>query len=87
MSGIDNIGSYSCMDNVMEINYASDELGSNDPNNLDHEKEQRYDKFIVEELGNNYKIKVGLKFLSLDEFTEEIIEWSVLNGRDKFCKK
>ncbi|KAI5444174.1 hypothetical protein KIW84_012698 [Lathyrus oleraceus] len=67
-----------CMDNVMEINYASDELGSNDPNNLDHEKEQRYDKFIVEELGNNYKIKVGLKFLSLDEFTEEIIEW-VLN--------
>ncbi|CAI8599696.1 unnamed protein product [Vicia faba] len=38
VNGVDNIGSSSCVDNNMEINYASDDLGSKDPNDLDNEK-------------------------------------------------
>ncbi|KAI5422378.1 hypothetical protein KIW84_045722 [Lathyrus oleraceus] len=40
--GVDNVGVSSGMDNEMEINYASDELGSSDHNDSDREKEPKY---------------------------------------------
>lgn len=66
----------------MKTNYCSDKLGISDPNALDNEKGLEYDKFRMDELENNYKFKVGLEFLSLYEFKEEISERSILNGKD-----
>ncbi|CAL5195758.1 unnamed protein product [Lathyrus oleraceus] len=85
--GVDNVGVSSGMDNEMEINYASDELGSNDHNASDREKEPKYLRFKMQDLDKNYKLKVGLKFVSLEEFKGSITEWSILNGRQiKYVK-
>ncbi|XP_050890787.1 uncharacterized protein LOC127096238 [Lathyrus oleraceus] len=50
----------------MIINYASDELGSNDPDASDGEKEPKYPRFKMQDLDKNYKFKVGLEFVSLE---------------------
>ncbi|KAI5413836.1 hypothetical protein KIW84_058111 [Lathyrus oleraceus] len=70
--GVDNVGSCSGMDNEMIINYASDELGSSAPDASDGEKEPKYPRFKMQDLDKNYKFKVGLKFISLEEFKEAI---------------
>ncbi|KAI5408446.1 hypothetical protein KIW84_054325 [Lathyrus oleraceus] len=68
----------------METNYASDELGSSDPDASDQESGPRYPRFKMEEPENNYKFKVGLEFVSLDEFKEANTEWSANSkGIDK----
>ena len=43
--------------------------------------------FKTKELDKNYKFKVRMKFVSLDEFKEAITEWTILNGREiKYLK-
>lgn len=64
----------------METNYYSDELDISDLDASDNKKGPKYDKFRVEELDKNYKFKIGLEFLSLDEFKETNTEWPVLKG-------
>ncbi|KAI5438540.1 hypothetical protein KIW84_024322 [Lathyrus oleraceus] len=59
-------GSSSGVDNEMDTNYASDELGGSDPDASDEEKEPKYPRFKMEELDKNYKFKGGLEFGSLD---------------------
>lgn len=71
---VENVGSSSYMDNEMETNYYNDEIGSSDPVAFDNEKGAKYDKFRMKQLVKNYKFKVGVEFLSLDEFKEEITE-------------
>lgn len=58
----------------MIINYANDELGSSDLDAFDGEKEPKYPRFKMQDLDKNDKFKVGLKFVSLKEFKEEITE-------------
>lgn len=71
----------------MIINYASDELGSSDPDTSNGEKEPKYPRFKMQNLDKNYKFKMGLELVSLQEFKKSIIEWSVLNGRQiKYVK-
>lgn len=76
MKGVKNVSSSICVgvDNEMETNYYSDELGSSGDDASNNEKRPKYDKFRMKELDNNYK-------LSLDEFKETITKWSVLNER------
>ncbi|KAI5401315.1 hypothetical protein KIW84_065967 [Lathyrus oleraceus] len=64
---VDNIGSSYGVDNEMKVNYAN-ELDNNDHDASDNEKRPKYDKFMVEELDRNYKLKMGLEFTSLKEF-------------------
>lgn len=45
-------------------------------------EEPKYLRFQMEEFDKNYKFKEGLKFVSLDEFSEAITERSVLNDRE-----
>lgn len=64
---VDNIGSSYGVDNEVKVNYAN-ELDNNDHDASDNEKRLKYDKFMVEELDKNYKLKMGLEFTSLKEF-------------------
>lgn len=41
----------------------------------------------MEHLDKNYKFKVVLEFVSLEEFKEATTEWSMLNGRNKVREK
>lgn len=79
---VDNAGSSSGVDNEMDINYASEELGSSDPDASDEEKDLKYPRFKMEDFDKNYKFIVGLEFVSLAEFKEAITEWSMLNRRE-----
>ncbi|CAK8572845.1 unnamed protein product [Lathyrus sativus] len=63
--GFDNVGSSSYVDNEIDINYASDKLGSSDPIASDEVNEPKYPKFKMQELEKNYKFKMGLEFVSL----------------------
>ncbi|KAI5405796.1 hypothetical protein KIW84_052534 [Lathyrus oleraceus] len=49
--GVDNVGSSSSMDNEMVINYASDKIGSSDPDASDGEKEPKYPRHAIAALG------------------------------------
>ncbi|KAI5404378.1 hypothetical protein KIW84_051514 [Lathyrus oleraceus] len=49
--GVDNVGSSSGVDNEMDINYTSDELGSSDLDASDGEKEPKYPRHVVAALG------------------------------------
>ncbi|KAI5393976.1 hypothetical protein KIW84_060902 [Lathyrus oleraceus] len=51
--GVDNVGSCSRVDNEMIINYASDEIGSSDPDASDREKEPKYPRFKMQDLDKN----------------------------------
>lgn len=72
--GDDNVGSSSGVNDEMETNFSSDELGSSDPDASDQENGPMYPRFKMKELDKNYKLKVGLKFVSLDEFKKAITE-------------
>lgn len=82
VNDVNNIGPSSYMDNEIEVNYASDEFGSSDSDASNNENVPKYDSFRVEELDRNYKFKIGLEFVSLDEFIEAVTKWLVLNGRE-----
>ncbi|KAI5405259.1 hypothetical protein KIW84_052153 [Lathyrus oleraceus] len=69
----------------MDIKYASDELGSSDLDASDGDKEPKYPRFKMQDLDKNYKFKVGLKFVSLEEFKDAITEW-VLNNSSATSK-
>ncbi|KAI5412037.1 hypothetical protein KIW84_056929 [Lathyrus oleraceus] len=56
----------------VNINYASEELSCSDPDASDEEKDPKYPWFKIEDSNKNYKFKVGLEFVSLDEFKEAI---------------
>jgi len=68
--------------------YFSEELDSSDPNESDHERGPRYEKFRREQLNKDFEFRLGMKFNSLKEFKDAIIEWNVLNGYEiTFIKK
>ncbi|CAL5198392.1 unnamed protein product [Lathyrus oleraceus] len=80
---IDNARSSKGVDHEMDINYASEELGSSDHDASDKEKDPKYPRFKMKDLDKNYKFRVGLEFVTLEEFKEAIIEWLLLNGRER----
>lgn len=80
---VDNISSSSGVDNEMDINYARGEFSSSDPDASDKEKDPKYPRFKMEDLDKNYKFKVGLEFVSLEEFKEAVTQRSMLKGRER----
>ncbi|KAI5444525.1 hypothetical protein KIW84_012962 [Lathyrus oleraceus] len=68
----------------MEINYGSDELGSSDPDVVNQESGPRYPGFKMDELDKSYKFKVRLDFVSLDGFKEAIFEWVLNNSSTNY---
>ena len=84
--GDDIVGS-SNVNEEMEINYGSDELGSSDPDVVNQESGPRYPGFKMDELDKSYKFKVRLDFVSLDGLKEAIFEWLELNRRVRVVYK
>jgi len=60
--------------------YFSEELDSSDPDESDHERGPRYEKFRRGQLNKDFEFRLGMEFNSLKEFEDAIIEWNVLNG-------
>lgn len=60
--------------------YVSDELDNSDPNVYDDDNGPKFEKFRKDQLNTNFKFKWGMQFNSIDDFREEICEWSILNG-------
>jgi hypothetical protein len=74
------VGHVGCEGKFGDEAYASDELGSSDPDNSDEERGHKYPKFRKEQLNEKYEFEYMMEFKSLDEFREAIRHWHVLNG-------
>ncbi|KAK2357901.1 hypothetical protein QL285_095132 [Trifolium repens] len=60
--------------------YESEELGSSDPDDSDEERGPRYERYRKEHMHQGYKWKFGLEFNSLQEFRDDVRDWSALKG-------
>ncbi|XP_058756746.1 uncharacterized protein LOC131629959 [Vicia villosa] len=73
------------MTNDEDVDYASEELDSEDVDDSDmgeKPSKPKYDNFRSELLNKDFQFKLGMEFKSLSKFKDAIREWSVLNGRE-----
>ncbi|KAK7244700.1 hypothetical protein RIF29_39526 [Crotalaria pallida] len=70
----------------LEDGYMTDELESGDSDS-DGENKPKYPLFREEQMGKNFKFKLGMEFSSLNQFKDAILEHSVLIGKEVKFKK